>query len=334
MSATVREGTAVLDGEEFARLTARSGPSCSRTATGCSARSTTPRTWCRRPCPRVAGLRRLRGPRVVADLAVPDRHQRVPSGAGEPRSPAAAVRPGRSRRRDRTRPLPPPSRSCPGCSRSPTHLFSADLADPASVVGAGSSVRLALIAALQYLPPRQRAVLILRDVLRWRASETADLLGTTTTAVNSMLRRARTQLSQVASAADDIARARRPGPARGCSTSTRRRSRTPTGPPSPGCCGRTRCSRCRRRRPGSPAGTRWSASSPPGCSASPAISSWSRSPPTASPAFAAYLRDGDGRYRAHAVQVLTLDAASIARVVSFNQPELFAMFGLPPVLPR
>ena len=48
---------------------------------------------------------------------------------------------------------------------------------------------------------------------------------------------------------------------------------------------------------------------------------------------AAYLRDVDGRYRAHAVQVLTLDAASIARVVSFNQPELFPMFGLPPVLP-
>jgi RNA polymerase sigma-70 factor, ECF subfamily len=52
------------------------------------------------------------------------------------------------------------------------------------------------------------------------------------------------------------------------------------------------------------------------------------------PGFAAYLRDRDGRYRAHAVQVLTVDATGIARVVSFNQPELFAMFGLPPVLPR
>jgi RNA polymerase sigma-70 factor (ECF subfamily) len=51
------------------------------------------------------------------------------------------------------------------------------------------------------------------------------------------------------------------------------------------------------------------------------------------PGFAAYLRDRDGRYRAHAVQVLTVDAASIARVVSFHQPEMFAMFGLPPVLP-
>jgi ketosteroid isomerase-like protein len=52
------------------------------------------------------------------------------------------------------------------------------------------------------------------------------------------------------------------------------------------------------------------------------------------PGFAAYRRDHDGRYRAHAVQVLTVDATSIARIVSFNQPELFPMFGLPPVLPR
>ena len=51
------------------------------------------------------------------------------------------------------------------------------------------------------------------------------------------------------------------------------------------------------------------------------------------PGFAAYRRDPDGRYRAHAIQVLTVDAASIAHVVSFHQPELFAIFGLPAVLP-
>jgi RNA polymerase sigma-70 factor, ECF subfamily len=68
--------------------------------------------------------------------------------------------------------------------------------DPAAVVAERGSVRLALIVALQYLPPRQRAVLILRDVLSWRAAEVAALLGTSTTAVNSALRRARERLEQ------------------------------------------------------------------------------------------------------------------------------------------
>jgi RNA polymerase sigma-70 factor (ECF subfamily) len=204
-------------------------------------------------------------------------------------------------------------------------------ADPASVVTSRASLRLALIAALQYLPARQRAVLILRDVLRWRASEVADLLGTTTTAVNGLLLRARARLEQVAPVQDDI---REPAEAGRRALLDRYAAAFEHAdaaalaqllhqdaifemPPIPTWfTGRERIARFLGARvlgqPGDFTMIPVAANGQPG--------------------FAGYLRGRDGEQHAHAVQVLTIGAAGIAHIVSFGQPDLFTAFGLPQIL--
>ena len=103
-------------------------------------------------------------------------------------------------------PLPPPLPESVWIEPVPDGRVVPD-GDPAEVTVARESVRLAFIAALQHLPPRQRAVLILREVLRWRAEEVGQLLGTSVASVNSALQRARATMASLQREGDGHAEA-------------------------------------------------------------------------------------------------------------------------------
>ncbi len=118
---------------------------------------------------------------VCFDLLQASRRRALPMDLGDPGEVDA--------------PLAAPLPDTTWVGPAPDELVLGVNGDPAKRAQARESVRLAFIAALQHLPPRQRAVLVLRDVVRWRASEVAELLDISVAAVNSALQRARATLA-------------------------------------------------------------------------------------------------------------------------------------------
>jgi RNA polymerase sigma-70 factor, ECF subfamily len=231
---------------------------------------------------------------------------------------------------DPSGPLDAPMPEVPWLEPFPDGLISNGLVspDPASVVTSHTNIRLALIAALQYLPPRQRTVLILRDVLDWRAAEVAELLDTTTVAVNSALQRARTLLQDRAPAPDDMREPSDPAVVSLLNRYTEAFENADvaalTGllrddvviemPPTPTWfAGWENAAEFLRSKvllePGA----------------------MRMIPTTANgqPALAEYARHDDGVYRAVGIQVLTIAGTRIARICAFFDPSLLDAFGLP-----
>jgi RNA polymerase sigma-70 factor, ECF subfamily len=211
----------------------------------------------------------------------------------------------------------------------PDVLVTPDSTDPATIVTLRESLRLALIASLQYLPGRQRAVLLLREVLGFPAAEVADMLGTSTAAVKSTLQRARAQLEEAAPQPDEVLEPTQPrarellgqyiaGFENADTAALEKALRADAAIEMIGArtwfSGRATCLRYLAHVIGSPG-------------------DWLMTPVFANgqPAAVTFHRNADGMYHAFGVALLTVTRGGIARVTVFGGgPGLVAKFGLPP----
>ena len=208
--------------------------------------------------------------------------------------------------------------------------------EPDALVLARETIALAYLIAIQLLPPQQRAVLVLRDVLRFTAKETAELLGVTVAAANSALQRSRATLGTYQRSLDvDEPR----------STAPRTRDERELldtymrahEQGDPGAI--VAVLRADARLSISPAGLCWDGReqiTPSFLEGMGALGSWRCLPTRANsqPAVGNYLRAwGENQYRAFTVVVLGIQDGELTEMATFARPELFAAFGLPATLP-
>ncbi|GIH11915.1 RNA polymerase sigma factor [Rugosimonospora africana] len=218
--------------------------------------------------------------------------------------------------------------SVPWLQPAPDAAFGAG--DPAAVVAGRNGLRLAFIAALQFLSARQRAVLTLRDVLAFRTAEVAEMLGMTTAAVDSALRRARARMAEAGPAEGELAEpdneTRRALLDRYVDAFTRA---------DPDALVRLLRADVELEMP--PIRTWFTGrEAVVGFLASRVLRGnvWRMVPTSANgqPAAVVYRRGDDGRFAAYGVQVLTLAGPGIGRITSFNDPSLVPVFGIAPTL--
>lgn len=203
--------------------------------------------------------------------------------------------------------------------------------DPAAVVSSRAGIRLAFIAALQHLSARQRAVLILRDVLDWRAAEVAEVLGTTTVAVNSALLRARAQLASTGLVEDEMTE-----PSGSALRDVLDRYVDAFERADIGALVELLRADVELEMPPIPTWftSREAVAAFLGERVLRGVGGFRMIPTRANgqPALVVYERSAGLAYHAHGVQVLNLVGTQVARIVAFNDPTLVATFGLPPVL--
>jgi len=210
-------------------------------------------------------------------------------------------------------------------------LVTPDSADPATIVATRASLRLALIASLQYLPARQRAVLLLREVLGFPAADVAAMFGTSTAAVKSTLQRARARIEEAAPEPEQMVEPTEPrarellshyiaGFENADIAALEKALRTDAAIELVGTrtwfSGRATCLRYLAHVIGSPG-------------------DWLMTPTLANgqTAAATYHRAGDGTYHALGLAILTVTPVGITRITVFGDPSLVARSGLPATYP-